>query len=168
MGRFLNCGQACIAGDHVYVHNSIKTELLHNLKETLIEFYGTNISQNDDIGKIITKQHVKRLEGYLKQNHGGQIIVGGQVFMDNNFIQPTIVADPNSKSSLMTEEIFGPILPVVGYDDLDPLIDLLNTKPKPLAIYCFSEDKTVRDRLSHETSSGAFVVNDVVVQLLNP
>jgi aldehyde dehydrogenase (NAD+) len=107
------------------------------------------------------------LEGYLKENHGGQIIVGGQVFMENNFIQPTIVADPNPKSSLMTEEIFGPILPVVGYDELDYLINLINTKPKPLVVYCFSNDKTVRDRLSRETSSGAFVVNDVVVQLLN-
>lgn len=99
------------------------------------------------MGKIINKTHVKRLDGYLKESHGGRIICGGEVFEDERFIQPTIIEDPNPKSSLMTEEIFGPILPVVSYEELGRLIEDINSKPKPLAIYLFSEDCATKTRL---------------------
>ena len=96
-----------------------------------------------DLGRIINKTHVDRLEGYLKEKHNGKVLAGGDVYHDKMFIQPTIIDQPDLTSSLMTEEIFGPILPVVEYSDLGELIKLINSRPKPLAVYCFSENSDV-------------------------
>ena len=149
MGRFMNCGQTCVAGDYVYVHNSVKAQLIRELTDTLKVFYDPALRENGEIGKIITKEHVKRLEGYLRENHGGEVVAGGEIVAENQYIKPTIVVEPSETSSLMTEEIFGPILPVVGYDDLTRLIALINSKPKPLVVYCFSQDSEVNSRLNN-------------------
>lgn len=168
MGRYMNCGQTCVAGDHVYVDNKVKDDLVRQLQIYLREFYNPDLRENGEIGKIITKQHVQRLKGYLDENHGGRLVAGGAVIQENQFIQPTIIVDPVATSSMMTEEIFGPILPVVGYDDIPTLIGVINSQPKPLAVYLFSSDSKVIKQVKEETISGAFVVNDVVVQLMNP
>lgn len=91
MGRFMNCGQTCLAGDHVYVHKSIQPQFIRILTEQLRELYGVHNTSNSDMGKIINKTHVKRLAGYLKESHGGKVIAGGEVFEDEQFIQPTII-----------------------------------------------------------------------------
>jgi aldehyde dehydrogenase (NAD+) len=116
MGRFMNSGQTCIAADHLFVHNSIKKEFMEVLIATSKELYGDNVESNPDMGKIINIQHVQRLERYLKEEHGGKVLLGGKVFPENQFIQPTIINEPREDCSMMRDEIFGPILPVFGYD----------------------------------------------------
>lgn len=168
MGRYMNCGQTCIAADHLFVHNSIKKQFLEILVATLKELYGDNVSSCVDMGKIINSAHVQRLEKYLKEEHGGKVIVGGKVFPENQFVQPTIVDEPKEDCGMMRDEIFGPILPVFGYDELDSVIEKINSRPKPLTVYVFTENKAVKDRVRVETSAGAFVVNDVAIHLINP
>lgn len=129
--------------------------------------YGRNVTGSGELGKIITKDHVRRLEGYLQEDHQGQIICGGEIFRDTQFIQPTVISDPKPNCSLMTEEIFGPLLPIVSFDTVPQAIEIINGKPKPLVVYCFSSNRENITKLNEETSSGAFVVNDVVVQLMN-
>jgi len=113
LARFANSGQACIAADHIYVHKSIKAKFMQKLLSTLKEFYGESLDNQIDMGKIINKTHMDRLEGYLKEDHGGKVLAGGKIDHNKMFIQPTIIEGPNLDSSMMTEEIFGPILPVL-------------------------------------------------------
>lgn len=91
MGRFMNCGQTCVASDHVFVHNSVKGQFVRELLEKVKEAYGVDVKSNGDMGKIISQNHVKRLEGYLTENHGGKVLWGGKVHPDTSFIEPTIV-----------------------------------------------------------------------------
>ena len=93
--------------------------------------------------------------------------MGGKAFPENQFFQPTVVEDPREQSQMMKEEIFGPILPILGYDDLNEVIRKINDRPKPLVVYCFSNNLKIRQRIKNQTSSGAYVVNDVAVQLMN-
>jgi aldehyde dehydrogenase (NAD+) len=167
-GRFMNSGQICVAADHLYIHNSIKKEFLQHLVEQTKALYGNDPQDSGDMGKIVSLEHVKRLEGYLKENHGGKVLCGGKVFQNKQFVQPTIVESPKLDSSLMREEIFGPILPVFGYDDLQKVIQTINSQPKPLTVYCFTEDEQVKEKLLKQTSSGAFVVNEIGMHLANP
>ena len=167
LAKFGNCGQTCVSADHIFVHKNIKAKFQARMVEVLKEFYGSSLDTSTDMGRIINKTQLNRLEGILKENHGGNILAGGQIFHDKLFVQPTIIDSPNINSSLMTEEIFGPILPICEYSSLQELIKYINSKPKPLALYCFSENSQVASELKDKTSSGAFVQNDAVMYLAN-
>ncbi|KAL0490153.1 aldehyde dehydrogenase [Acrasis kona] len=161
-GKFLNLGQTCVAPDYIFVHKQVKAQLIQKLKENVKTFYGNDPKTSNDYSRIISQRHAERLIKLL-EGCESKIAMGGDGDANNKYISPTIVDEPNLESKLMREEIFGPILPIMSYDDLDQVIKFINDRPKPLALYLFSSNGKLSDKLINETSSGAVIVNDVVV-----
>lgn len=133
------------------------------------EFYGNgqNLEEEGNYGKIINKFHVERLEKLLKDEHGGDILYGGSVKKEARYITPTVVENPKKTSLMMQEEIFGPILPFFYYSDLQEVIKEINSRPKPLVVYHFTESSRNIAQLKERTYSGAYVVNDTIMQMTN-
>ncbi|CAD8195311.1 unnamed protein product [Paramecium pentaurelia] len=166
-GRFTNAGQTCVACDYVFVHQSIKDAFINEMKTELKRFFGENPQNSQDYSKIVTEFHTQRLQELLK-DHNGQVVVGGQVNVNQRYVEPTIILQPSVQSKLMTEEIFGPILPVLLFDNIDNVIQFINSRPKPLALYYYGSNSKNKKLLEQQTSSGAIVYNDSVFHLLNP
>lgn len=166
-GKFTNAGQTCVAPDYLLVNRKVKDELISALKKTITEFYGTNIQDSPDFGRIVNKKHYHRLNELLNIHHP-EITFGGQTDIDENFIAPTILDGTTFDSKIMENEIFGPILPIIAYDDFDEAIDLIRTKPKPLSLYLFSEDENSSERILNELSFGGGAINDTLMHLANP
>ncbi|WP_210128663.1 MULTISPECIES: aldehyde dehydrogenase [unclassified Staphylococcus] len=166
-GKFTNAGQTCVAPDYLLVNRKVKDELISALKKTITEFYGTNIQDSPDFGRIVNKKHYHRLNELLNIHHP-EITFGGQTDIDENFIAPTILDGTTFDSKIMENEIFGPILPIIVYDDFDEAIDLIRTKPKPLSLYLFSEDENSSERILNELSFGGGAINDTLMHLVNP
>ena len=166
-GKLLNAGQSCIAPDYVYVHHTVKQEFIDLCKQQIIKFYGQDIKNSKDYGRIVNERHVKRLQGLLNGiKNTNEIKVGGQIDLANKYVAPTIV-DTTIDSTLMTEEIFGPILPIIEYTDISTVLNYINSRPKALSLYIFSNDKNLQDRILKETSSGGMCINDVMFQYAN-
>ncbi|MDD7305602.1 MAG: aldehyde dehydrogenase family protein [Peptoniphilaceae bacterium] len=161
-GKLLNAGQTCIAPDYIIAHKAIKDKLMLELKSFAIEFFGANPIENPDYPKIINKNALERLQGLLV---GENIYFGGRVDKDLQKIEPTIVDKLSFDNKLMKEEIFGPILPVLEYEDIFALINKLKTLEKPLALYMFSEDRAHIDRIMYDLSYGNGCVNDTIMQI---
>jgi acyl-CoA reductase-like NAD-dependent aldehyde dehydrogenase len=142
------------------VEAGIKQAFLKVLKEQIFGFYGPDPSLSPDYARIINSNHFNRLCSYLSQ---GDIIIGGRTKPDERYIAPTVMDNVALDAPIMTEEIFGPILPVVAYTDHDEAINFVNARPKPLSLYVFTRDKTKQDRVLSGTSSGAVCINDVVI-----
>jgi aldehyde dehydrogenase (NAD+) len=160
-GKFINAGQTCIAPDYLLVNQKIKQDLLNGLQKCLKEFYGDNPETSPDYARIISQKQFARLTNFLKD---GEIIVGGETNPEQNYIAPTIIDNISLEDSVMQEEIFGPILPIIAYTDIAEAIDLINSRPKPLALYLFSQNKDLQKRVLQETSSGGVCINDTVMQ----
>lgn len=166
-GKFTNAGQTCVAPDYLLVNRKVKDELISALKKTITEFYGTNIQDSPDYGRIVNKKHYHRLNELLNI-HQTEITFGGQTDIDENFVAPTILEGTTFDSKIMEDEIFGPILPIIAYDDFDEAIDLIRSKPKPLSLYLFSEDENSSERILNELSFGGGAINDTLMHLANP
>ena len=166
-GKFTNAGQTCVAPDYLLVNRKVKDELISALKKTITEFYGTNIQDSPDYGRIVNKKHYHRLNELLNIHHP-EITFGGQTDIDENFVAPTILEGTTFDSKIMEDEIFGPILPIIAYDDFDEAIDLIRSKPKPLSLYLFSEDENSSERILNELSFGGGAINDTLMHLANP
>lgn len=166
-GKFTNAGQTCVAPDYLLVNRKVKDELISALKKTITEFYGTNIQDSPDYGRIVNQKHYHRLNELLNI-HYPEITFGGQTDINENFIAPTILEGTTFDSKIMENEIFGPILPIIAYDDFDEAIDLIRTKPKPLSLYLFSEDENSSERILNELSFGSGAINDTLMHLANP
>lgn len=167
-GRFLNAGQTCIAPDYVFAHKDIKEQFLQKLQEYKVKFYGEDAYQDKNYSRIINTDHTQRLKGYLDENHGGKIVFGGDVKINEKYIGPTVIDSPNVNSKLMKDEIFGPILPVFEFSDLDTVINFINDREKPLALYYFGSNLgSNKTRIINETSSGAIMINDSIFHILN-
>lgn len=164
-GKFLNAGQTCVAPDYLLVHKDTKEELILEMKKSLLEFFGENPIENSEYPKIITKDHFDRLKELLKE---GEIEVGGNADSNLQKIAPTIISKINWDSKIMDEEIFGPILPIIEYEDLEETIQKIKNMPKPLALYIFSEDNKTKDKILREISYGSGCINDTLIQLANP
>jgi aldehyde dehydrogenase (NAD+) len=162
-GKFLNAGQTCVAPDHLYVHASVKERFLEALRKALIEFFGDDPRQSPDFGRIVNRRHFERLRGYLDQ---GEIVHGGQLDENDLYIAPTLLAGPRPGASVLEEEIFGPILPVLTYEDMDEVLAALRSQPPPLAMYLFTESRAVQQRFLNHTVSGGLGINDVVNQIV--
>lgn len=164
-GKFTNCGQTCVAPDYLLVHSAIKDELTEQLQQAVRKFYGTLPLESPDLGHLIDSRaygRVSRLAGH------GRLICGGDKQPDRLSIEPTIVDRLAPEDPLLTEEIFGPVLPVVTYESDEELFASIRRYGKPLAIYCFGGSGALRKRLRRESSSGALVFNDVVTHFINP
>lgn len=162
-GKFLNAGQTCVAPDYVLVDVTIKEALLNSMRQVVKEFYGSIPQQSPDYGRIINQNHFARLIQYLPQ---GQIVVGGDYDEKDLYIAPTILTELAPDASVMQEEIFGPILPVLEFHELDDVFSRLAGEPKPLAMYLFTNDKHTEKRFLLMTASGGVCVNDTLTQIL--
>jgi aldehyde dehydrogenase (NAD+) len=167
-GRFLNSGQTCVSPDYVLAHASVKEEFIRKLKEKLREFFGDDVSKNPDWARIVNENHTRRLKGLLEENHGGKVICGGKVIVDQRVVEPTVIDSPSVTSRLMTEEIFGPILPIISVNSIDEAIAFINKREKPLSLYYFGPVfSKQKERLLRETSSGALSINEACFHGLN-
>jgi len=161
-GKFINAGQTCIAPDYLLVNRQVKPDLLKAIKQSIQEFYGDDPAKSPDYSRIINQRQLARLAGLLTE---GELVTGGEVNAADRYIAPTVIDGISWDSLVMKEEIFGPILPVLEYDDLGDAIAQINARPKPLALYIFSKDKAKQERVLRETSSGGVCINDTVMQV---
>lgn len=166
-GKFTNAGQTCVAPDYILVHESVKDDLITALSKTLREFYGQNIQQSPDYGRIVNLKHYHRLTSLLNSAQMN-IVFGGHSDEDERYIEPTLLDHVTSDSAIMQEEIFGPILPILTYQSLDEAIAFIHQRPKPLSLYLFSENENATQRVINELSFGGGAINDTLMHLANP
>ena len=155
-GKFLNAGQTCIAPDYVFAHENIREELVDKIKEATNEFYGSDPKTSPDYARIVSERHLNRLTGLLDD---GTVVLGGNHDAADRYLEPTILLDPSADSAIMSDEIFGPILPILSFTDLQEVIGFVNARPKPLALYIFANSDNVVDEVISQTSSGGVCVN---------
>ena len=165
-GRFLNSGQTCIAPDFVLVHEDVKQELVNNLISSIKSFYGVFAQESKDYGRIIDTDAFRRLEELIAQE-AQNIIYGGETDECGLYIEPTLLSVDTYDCPSMQEEIFGPVLPIMTYINIDSVIDTLRNKPKPLALYVFSKDKEFYWKVIKSLSFGGGAVNDTIQHTTN-
>jgi len=171
-GKFVNCGQTCIAPDYILVPEDKKDEFIMRAKVQLQNYYDPNfkgIENSPDYARIINQRHWERLKGYLDDavKMGGEIAFGGKYDAVKKYFEPTLLTNIQEDMAVFNEEIFGPILPIITYKEISEAIDLINSKPKPLALYYFGTNSHHKERILKETSSGNLVFNDCVLHFLH-
>ena len=164
-GKFSNAGQICVAPDYLVIHKQVKAYLLDSLKKHLISFYGDNPRESDDFGRIINEEHAERLRQLIDPD---KVVVGGDYNIKQKYIAPTILDGVEWNDRIMEEEIFGPILPLLEYENLDEVISHIKNKQKPLAIYVFTKDRIAGKKIIDNISYGGGCINDVLVHVGNP
>ncbi|ERM96569.1 aldehyde dehydrogenase family 3 member F1 isoform X1 [Amborella trichopoda] len=158
-------GQACAAVDYVLIDEKFASTWIVTLKSTLKTFYGDDPKQSNAISRIVNKHHYLRLKSLLADPRvSNSVVHGGGVDDDNMYIEPTILLDPPLDSEIMTEEIFGPLLPIITLKRIEESIEFINSRPKPLCLYVFTSRSALADKIVVETSSGSVTVNDATVQ----
>ncbi len=160
-GKFFNAGQSCVAVDYLLVDRRVKQALLSRILKYTVDFYGEDASRSPDFCRIVNEHHFDRLLGLL---HTGDIIIGGGSERANRYIAPTVIDGITGGEPIMEDEIFGPLLPVIVYDDLSEAIEFVNSRPSALALYFFSRNKAHQERVLAGTSSGGGCINDTVLQ----
>lgn len=163
-GKFLNCGQTCVAPDYILCHERVKTQLINELCVQIQKQYGNDPLQNSDYGRIVSRKHFDRICSLIDPN---KVVVGGKWNEKTLQIAPTILENVTWDDSVMQEEIFGPVLPVLTYKDIGEAYTLLASKAKPLALYIFSEDKKTIREVTNRCRYGGGCINDCVVHLAN-
>ncbi|WP_260984747.1 aldehyde dehydrogenase [Paenibacillus xylanexedens] len=166
-GKLLNTGQTCIAPDYLLVHERVKKPLIDAMKATIVNFFGTDIQRNKDYGRIVNKSHFKRLTALIERDRD-QVIYGGTSDEEDRFIEPTLIDAESWNAATMEDEIFGPILPIISYGHLDEAISNIVKRPKPLALYLFTSDSAVQDKVLNEVSFGGGCINDTITHVANP
>lgn len=161
-GKYLNAGQTCVAPDYVLCQESVRDELLERMQEEITEQFGASPLENPDYGRIVNERHYRRLMGLTGS---GRTVCGGAGRAETLQIAPTVLADVSPDSPVMQEEIFGPILPVLTYKTLGEAIDFVNARPRPLALYLFTTDKSAERRVLRGCRFGGGCVNDTVIHL---
>ncbi len=161
-GKYLNCGQTCVAPDYVLCERSVKDELLKNIKEQITKQYGENPLKNKDFGKIINEKHFERINSLIDKN---KVVMGGNSDNDTLQIEPTVMDNVSFDDAVMQEEIFGPVMPIITYDKFDDVFEILRDKQKPLALYLFSENKKHIRAVTERISYGGGCVNDTIIHL---
>jgi acyl-CoA reductase-like NAD-dependent aldehyde dehydrogenase len=164
-GKFYNSGQTCVAPDYLLVQKNIKAALIEKLLEFIKTFYGDNPQQSPDLARIVNDRQFDRLVNLLDE---GKILIGGNHDCSDRFIAPTLIDGVLPNSKIMSDEIFGPILPILEYNQLSEAIAFVNARPKPLALYFFSSNKQNQQRILQEISYGGGCLNDIIMHLGNP
>jgi len=167
-GKFTNCGQICVAPDHVHVHESVKDRFVAECRKALEARYGNTADaqrNSHDLTRVINQRHTQRIAGLLDdaRQKGARVLMGGEVDVSSCYIAPTLIDQVAPDASIMTEEIFGPVLPVLAYRNLDDVVRAINADHKPLALYIFSTDKARTRRILAQTSSGGVAINHCVL-----
>lgn len=171
--KFLNCGQTCVAPDYVLVQESVYGEFKTYLQESLEAMgnpKGKGIQKSSDYSRIINGRHWNRLKKLLEEAvaSGAKVIYGGEIDEATNFFSPTLIEGADESTGVMSEEIFGPILPLQPYTLLDEVIAIINSREKPLALYLFSTEEYIQEQVAAKTSSGALCFNDCAVHFAHP
>ncbi|KAK7325035.1 hypothetical protein VNO77_29067 [Canavalia gladiata] len=168
VAKYGSCaGQACIAIDYVLVEKSFSSTLVTLMKFWIKKMFGENPKASNTIARIVNNKHFWRLKNLLSDPKVQESVVfGGSMDEKELFIEPTILLDPPLESAIMTEEIFGPVLPIITLEKIEDGIEFINSRPKPLAIYAFTKNKTLQRRMVSETSSGSLVFNDAILQYI--
>ena len=161
-GKYLNCGQTCVAPDYILCHKSVKDKLVAELKKQIIKQYGEESLKNPDYGKIINEKHFHRVLGLIDPE---KVVAGGEYNEDTHQIAPTVMENVTWEDKVMGEEIFGPVLPILTYENLDEVISTVESLPKPLALYIFSENRTHIKAITERCRYGGGCVNDTVIHL---
>uniref|UniRef100_A0A7N0UGD5 Aldehyde dehydrogenase n=1 Tax=Kalanchoe fedtschenkoi TaxID=63787 RepID=A0A7N0UGD5_KALFE len=167
-GKWGSCnGQACIAVDYVLVEEKLAPLLIEKLKIRIRKFYGNNSQELKDISRVVNKHHFKRLSNLLKDpDVSSSVVFGGSQDEQRSFIEPTILLNPPLDAEIMTEEIFGPLLPIITVSNIQESIEFINARPKPLVLYAFTKDESFKGQIVTQTSSGCVTFNDTAVQFL--
>lgn len=166
-GKLLNAGQTCVAPDYLLVHHSIKDLLIDEMKKAIVELYGENVLSNQNYTKIINEKHFNRLCNMMKATRGMTISGGSQDPLSQK-IEPLLLDEITWNDATMEDEIFGPILPIITYNNINQIIKEISSRPKPLALYVFTENKLVSNKIIDEISFGSCCVNDTVFQIATP
>jgi len=166
-GKLINAGQTCIAPDYLLVHQEVAEALISLLKHYIKEFYGTDAQHNPDYGRIVNVRQVQRLAGLIERDQK-LVIWGGKVVSEDLYIEPTLLYPATWDHASMEDEIFGPILPIMEYHQLEEAIQVVKDHPKPLALYLFTEDKSVEHEVLGRVSFGGGCVNDTISHVASP
>ena len=161
-GKLLNSGQTCVAPDYLYVHKDIEEEFIKKLEEEIKNQFGDNPLESEDYSKMVNEREFNRVLSYIDKE---KLVFGGNYNRKTFQIEPTILKNVTWNDPVMEREIFGPIFPILPFEDLDEVIRLVNSKDKPLAIYYFSEDKNKIEKVLNSTSSGGVTINDTLVHV---
>ena len=161
-GKYLNCGQTCVAPDYILCEKTVAKELISEIKKQIVKQYGENPLNNQDYGKIVNEKHFERLLSLINKD---KVVIGGKSDANTLQIEPTLMENVTFDDAVMGEEIFGPVLPVITYDKFEDVFDILRDRQKPLALYIFSENKKHIDSVLSRISFGGGCVNDVVIHL---
>lgn len=170
-GKWMNNGQTCIAPDYIYVHRSKSDELVAELEKNIKNYYSDDASKSDSYARVVSDGHTKRINGLIEDVEAnpdnGEVVFGGITGIEERYISPTIVVNPSLDSKLMQQEIFGPVLPVLLYDNLDEVINFINSREKPLVLYIYSNKKSNIKKVVNYTSSGGVLINDSLVHFFH-
>ncbi|OGU57545.1 MAG: aldehyde dehydrogenase [Ignavibacteria bacterium GWF2_33_9] len=163
-GKFFNAGQTCVAPDYLLLNKNIQEEFLTKLVDFTNKFYGNFDEIQENFTRIISQKHFDRIIGYLNE---GKIIFGGKYVKNKLLIEPTIITDLNYHSKIMQEEVFGPVLPIISYEDINVVIEKLNKLSKPLCVYLFTKDKELQSKIVENTVSGTVCINGTIHSIIS-
>ena len=161
-GKYLNCGQTCVAPDYIYCHRSVKDALVKEIKQQIQIQYGRDPLHNPDYGKIINEKHFDRILGLIEER---KTVHGGNSDRKALRIEPTVLDNVTFSDPVMQEEIFGPVMPILVFDSLEEVIDRINTMPHPLALYFFTSDKAAAKEITSRCGFGGGCINDTIIHL---
>jgi aldehyde dehydrogenase (NAD+) len=163
--KFINCGQTCIGPDYLLIDKKVRDSFLDLISKEIRLFYGANPADNDDFARVISSENVTRLTGLMKN---GKIVTGGISDPESKYVAPTIIKDIKPGDPIMLEEIFGPLLPVIDFEEFDEVYGIIEQNPKPLATYIFSRNNRLIREFMKKTRSGNACVNETVMQIASP
>lgn len=163
-GKFINCGQTCIAPDYILVHKTVKDKLVNELIKSIEDLYGKSIVDSPDLARIANTSHYNELKQMLTDE---KLLFGGDFNDQKQYISPTLVDEPDINSKIMEGEIFGPLLPIISYESNEDIQRFLSNFDKPLALYVFSKKKKFREKIINQYSFGGGVINDTLLHITN-
>ena len=164
-GKYLNCGQTCVAPDYIYCHRSVRDRLIKEMQKQIRKQFGKKPLDNKDYGKIINEKHFDRILGLIDKE---KVVFGGNCDRDALRIEPTVMDNVTFSDAVMQEEIFGPVMPILTFDSLDEVIRNVNAMPHPLALYLFTSSKAAAKKVTARCGFGGGCINDTIIHLATP
>jgi aldehyde dehydrogenase (NAD+) len=164
-GKLINGGQTCVSPDYLLIDKKVRDTFLLLISEEIRKFYGDNPEKSNDFSRVISSESVERLSRLMNT---GQIVIGGKTDLETKYVAPTVIKDVRPDDPIMQEEIFGPVLPVIDFDEFEEVYAIIEQNPKPLATYIFSRNKKLISEFMRRTQSGNACVNETVMQIASP
>jgi len=164
-GKFMNAGQTCICSDYLLVDRRVKDRFLEIITNEIDSFYGKNPEKSNSFARIISSDNIRRISLLLK---AGQIVTGGKIDEESRYVAPTVIKEIKPDDPIMQEEVFGPVLPVIDFDDFEEVYRIIEKNPKPLATYIFTRNTKLAREFVRKTQSGSAGINDTVIQIASP